>query len=190
MPPHFAISEAMVALASIWTGVVLFRRNQPLAAAGVAMFGLAAAVGTVRFSAGLVEPLAQAHRLMSQTGGLVGFLLLLLALAPTAGLKARPWVGALALVALLGLTASLPFTGPIVAVGALVAGAVCLAMTPGRPSERLVAAAAYGLMLPDILLVRNAAWLDPSVRWHLYHALIALWLLMLPLWFSRRARRL
>jgi hypothetical protein len=188
MPAHYAVSEALVALMSAWTGVVLMRRDQRLAAAGVALFGLAAVIGTVRFSTGLVEPLAQVHRLASQTGGLLGFLLLLMALASPAGLSVRPWVAALGLVVLLGLTAGLPMVGPFIVVAALVAGAGLAATAPGRPAERIAAAVAYGLMLPDVLIVRNAHWLDPAVRWHVYHAVIALWLALLPFCLGRRAR--
>ena len=186
-PAHYAVSEALVALVSAWTSAVLVRRGRSLAAAGAALFGVAAAIGTVRFSTGLVEPLAQVHRLASQTGGLVGFLLLLLALASAAGLSVRPWIAALTVALLVGVAAGLPPTGPVIAVAALVAGAGLLAAAPGRPAERLAAPLAYGLMLPDVLIVRNAAWLDPAVRWHAYHAVIALWLALLPFCMTRRA---
>lgn len=111
-----------------------------------------------------------------------------MALASPAGLSVRPWVMAVGLVVLTGLTAGLPMVGPFIVVAALAAGVGLLAATPGRPAERIAATVAYGLMLPDVLIVRNAPWLDPAVRWHVYHAVIALWLALLPFCLGRRAR--
>lgn len=187
MPAHYAVSEALVVLAAAWAGWMLVRQGQRLAAGAVALFGVAALIGTVRFAGGLVEQLAPLHRLASQAGGLAGSLLLLLSLAPGAGLVLRPWIGAVLVVAVMGLAMAVPAAGPLLIVAAVAVGGAILAVPTGEPTRRIVSALAFGLMLADVTLVRSATGLGPATRWHLYHTVIALWLVLLPFCLSRPA---
>ena len=82
---------------------------------------------------------------------------------------------------------AVPATGPLLIIAAVAIGGAILAVPPGDPAKRVVSALAFGLMLADVTLVRSATGLGPATRWHLYHTVIALWLVLLPFCLSRPA---
>ena len=74
MPPHYALSDAFIVLVTIFAGNALRENGQNLLAFAMACFGIAAAVGVVRFAGGLQDELASLHSGASQYLGLVGTL--------------------------------------------------------------------------------------------------------------------
>jgi hypothetical protein len=56
--PHYALSEALIVLVAIWVALRMTRRGAWSGALGVAIFGIAAGIGVVRFSLGQIEELA------------------------------------------------------------------------------------------------------------------------------------
>lgn len=103
MPTHYALSEAAIVIVALWGTANLIRVGSRTGAFGVALIGLAAAIGTVRFAGGDIAALAVPHRLVSQVGGVIGLGLLLLGAIAAIIDKARwqIWSVALAGVALI-----------------------------------------------------------------------------------------
>ena len=85
MPPHYALSDAFIVLVTIFAGNALRRNGQNLLAFSMACFGIAAAVGVVRFAGGLQDELASLHSGASQYLGLVGTLAVASAVCFAAG---------------------------------------------------------------------------------------------------------
>lgn len=220
LPLHYAATDALVALAGAWgawrltrpaqfrpaqsrpdqfrprhSSAVQSRPGQSRAiqwagAAGVALFGLAGAIGTVRIAAGLDDQLAALHRLASQTGGLAGLVLILVqirliqlrAVQIRAGNAALPAERHIALIVMTAVALSLllPAAGAILFVTGLIAGAALLWRGTGPGQRHLAAALGFALMLPNVLLVRASPHLSADAAWHAYHLLVAAWLCIIP----------
>ena len=79
-PPHYAVSEALVAVAGS-VGVYRVAPASRLGALGLAPFALAGLVGAVRIAAGLTGPITDVHRFLARPGALFGLACLVAALA-------------------------------------------------------------------------------------------------------------
>jgi len=186
MPLHYALSDGLVGVVGLWGLWMLARRGQLLTGLGLGLFGLAGLIGVVRITSGLIEPMAVLHKSVSQLGGLAGLILILSGLARHLGLKV-PALGALAAAAAaVAIAVRMPAVGQGLFAAGLLAGIVVLAVAPGGMSLRAQSALAFGLMLPNVLLLRSAPALSPDLRWHAYHLIVALWLLLLPFCLAER----
>ena len=178
MPLHYALTDGLVFVAAAWGAWQLMRAGKPVGALGVALFGLAAAIGTVRVTSGLIEPLAVPHRFASQSGGLLGLLLLLWQIFKTTVGPVRFFYGAAICVSAVVLAMTLPAAGAPIYVLALIAGIALFGLDRlgGRPN--IGAALGFGVMLPNVLFLRQSQFLGPDLSWHLFHIFIALWLVL------------
>jgi len=111
MPLHYALTDGLVFVAAAWGAWHLIRAGKPIGALGVALFALAAAIGTVRVTSGLIEPLAGAHRFASQFGGLLGLLLLLWQIFETSVGPVSSVFGAVICISALWLAIIIPALG-------------------------------------------------------------------------------
>ncbi|MEY4255776.1 MAG: hypothetical protein RLZZ141_1003 [Pseudomonadota bacterium] len=188
MPLHYALSDGLVGVLGMWGLWTLAPRGQLLAGLGLGLFGLAGLIGVVRITSGLIEPMALLHKSVSQLGGLAGLILILSGLVRHLGLKV-PAFGVLAAAAVAVVIAvRMPAVGQGLFAAGLLAGIVVLAVAPGAMSLRVQSALAFGLMLPNVLLLRSAPALNPDLRWHAYHLIVALWLVLLPFCLSERVK--
>lgn len=188
MPLHYALSDGLVGVLGLWGLWTLARRGQLLVGLGLGLFGLAGLIGVVRITSGFIEPMAVLHKSVSQLGGLAGLILILSGLVRHLGLKV-PALGALATAAVAVVIAvRMPVVGQGLFAAGLLAGIVVLAVAPGSMGLRVQSALAFGLMLPNVLLLRSAPALSPDLRWHAYHLIVALWLVLLPFCLSERVK--
>lgn len=180
--PHYAISEALIVVAAIWTVFRLTRSGHPLAALGTGILGTAAAIGVYRFGFGNIENLAAFHRDFSQIGGaiamsLIGSQLLIRHPFLRIGYAGRS-------LALLGIggTTVLAFIFPQLTTGLfagwLVLAMLSAAMFPGHGVFlRILTTGTISLFLVNVLLVRRSTLLGADLSWHAFHILIAIWLI-------------
>ena len=188
MPLHYALSDGLVGVLGLWGLWTLARRGQLLVGLGLGLFGLAGLIGVVRITSGFIEPMAVLHKSVSQLGGLAGLILILSGLVRHLGLKV-PALGVLAAATVAVIIAvRMPAVGQGLFAAGLLAGIVVLAVAPGAMSLRVQSALAFGLMLPNELLLRSAPALSPDLRWHAYHLIVALWLVLLPFCLSERVK--
>lgn len=188
MPLHYALSDGLVGALGMWGLWTLARRGQLLAGLGLGLFGLAGLIGLVRITSGLIEPMAVLHKTVSQLGGLAGLVLILSGLVRHLGLKV-PALGVLAAAAVAVVIAvRMPAVGQGLFAAGLLSGIIVLALAPGSKTLRVQSALAFGVMLPNVLLLRSAPALNPDLRWHAYHLIVALWLVLLPFCMSNRVK--
>lgn len=178
MPLHYALTDGLVFVAAAWGAWHLMKAGKPVGALGVALFGLAAAIGTVRVTSGLIEPLGVPHRFASQIGGLLGLLLLLWQIFKTTVGPVRPLYGLIICAGAVGLAILLPAAGAPIYILALLAGIALFGLNRlgGRPN--IGAALGFGVMLPNVLFLRQSKFLGPDISWHLFHIFIAVWLVL------------
>ena len=180
---HYALSELAIVMVALVAARDLIRRHIDLAAAGIAIFGLAAAIGVVRFASGEFAALAAIHKIISQAGGATAMGLIGLRLAKLGGLGVitpRPLVGALAVLATVVAALAIPALATPLFLFWLLAATLLAATLPARAAwQRWIRAAAVGSFVLNVLLVRQSPVLGPDISWHLFHVLVALWLFAL-----------
>lgn len=184
---HYALSELLIVLAGMWAARACLGHHHKAAALGIFLFTMAAALGAVRFGldrdGSLIAVLADIHRLAGTLGGTAAMMALVYDLlarrAGTANWARSPWrrrymvlaVSALALAA-----AFAPLIVPFFALWSLIFIMVATRQAAlfQLPSAQVFVLSAF--MLVNVLVFRQAAWLSPSVSWHIFHVLTALWL--------------
>jgi hypothetical protein len=176
MPLHYALTDGLVALVAAWGTWRLLRAGQPLAALGLAMFGIAGAIGVIRITSGAGESLAPVHRFASQIGGLFGLWLIVSQLWANSGRHAPPVLRLVLAAAIAGLAVRFPMIGAIGFVAGLLWGIVLLWQGKGVGRRDIASALGFGLMLPNVLLIRQSPLLGADLGWHLYHIIISIWL--------------
>ena len=180
MPTHYAASELLIVLVALWTARTLWRQNMGHGALGTLLFGTAAALGAVKFGLGVRhEGFIALHQLASQFGGLVGVMLLTHQLMTRSDILQK-WVprhrGFAALVALVAFVLPLARV-PLFLIWSLGLIVLCATRTPQIALAAPVKAAMAAIMLLNVLVLRQAAWLTPAVSWHAFHIVVAVWLL-------------
>ncbi|MFM7403753.1 MAG: hypothetical protein ACKO1N_06570 [Erythrobacter sp.] len=178
MPAHYALSDAAIVLVAIWGVIALSQTRLTLPAFAMACFGIAAAIGVVRFSAGLQAELALAHATASTVLGLAGAAALAIACLRRGGGRGDLPIT----VALLVLAGALAVFAPaLIAPLFVLAGVTALLTTLWRGIRNgsgWLAPTGFALLLANVLLIRRAPWLSEATAWHAYHLLIALALAM------------
>jgi hypothetical protein len=176
MPLHYALTDGLVALVAAWGVWRLLRAGQPIAALGLAMFGIAGAIGVTRITTGAGEALAPAHRFASQIGGVFGLWLIVSQIWTKRGGRASPALRLIVAAAIAGLAIRYPVVGAGGFVIGLVCGVALLWLGDGPGRRGTAAALGFGLMLPNVLLIRQSPLLGADLGWHLYHIVVAVWL--------------
>lgn len=178
MPVHYALTDGLVFVIAAWGVWRFLKSGKPAGALGVALFGLAAAIGTVRVTSGLIEPLAAPHRFASQIGGLLGVLLILWQIFEATIGRAKPLPSVAAVVFAAGLAVLIPGLGAPIYMLALVSGIALFGLNRLGGKPNIGAALGFGLMLPNVLFLRQSSFLGPDLSWHLFHIFIAVWLIV------------
>ena len=181
MPTHYALSEAVLVIVAALCVRRLGRSQLMFAAGGAALFGFAAALGTLRFGLGLGPELSGVHRFVSQNGGVVAMGLItadcLRMLAPN--LQHRLLNLVLLGVIVCSLLASVML--PVMTIPLILGWSVLLAVAsfflPAESvSNRLAAFGLAALFPVNALVVRQSPLLTAELSWHLYHVVISVWL--------------
>jgi hypothetical protein len=193
--PHYAISEALIVIAAIVCAVRLSRHQLWLAAFGSFIFGTAAAIGVVRFGFSLdkVEQLAVFHRDFSQSGGAIAMALmsaqlLLASSAIKRMVHGKRSVGfAIVVTALFAI--AIVKLATILFIAWLLLAIVMTFLIPARSLLiRFSTAAMTALFLVNLLFIRRSPALGPDLSWHMFHILVALWLVGMLFIYQRQAR--
>lgn len=176
MPLHYVITDALVALVAAWGVWHMLQSQKPGAALGLALFGLAGAIGTVRILSGLVEALAVTHKTVSQLGGIAGASLILSEIVRERLWPHRLIISMLAAAVSAGLAVIVPPLGAALFLALLVTSAILLIRAGKDHKPSLFGALGFGLMIINVLLFRQSPILGPDMSWHVYHVIVALWL--------------
>ncbi|GGX73603.1 hypothetical protein GCM10011309_24600 [Litorimonas cladophorae] len=194
MPAHYAISEAFITLAALYCGWKLFTSGYKFAAIGTLLFGAAAAIGIYRFPSGKVEELAHIHAIAGQLGGLAGIGLiasefLRLALPQTQRKLATPIALGLLLTCLIIAGVSPAHGVPFFLAWSVIAMGAAFALPSLTISRRIIYALIAGGMLLNVILFRQSPHLSAAVSWHVFHTLVAIWLVAIFFLFKKQTAR-
>lgn len=188
MPAHYALSDTVIVLVAIYAAVALSRDRLLLPAFAMACFGIPAAVGVVRFAAGLQAELAPLHAGASQLLGLAGAASLAATCLQRAS-SGRDMLLAAASLIVAGVV--FLFANTLIAPLFILALALALCATllrAARAGSGWQTPAGFALLLANALVIRRALWLSEEIAWHAYHLLIALALAILAMGMRRGER--
>lgn len=187
--PHFALSELLIVVVGLWAARRLYGAGRGAAALALLLFSAAAAIGVIRFGfdrdGALISALADIHRLAGTLGGTAAMMALVYDLLHRpaqnqAQNQARnqtwrwPYLAVCAVALALALT--LPkLTVPFFALWSV--GFIALVTVSADRLGRapFVAMGIAALMLVNVVVFRQASWLSPSMSWHVFHLLVAVW---------------
>lgn len=180
--PHYAISEAVIVLSAIWCTLRLSQSGHWFAGLGSAIFGLAAAIGVYRFGTGEIMELASFHKSLSQIGGSIAMALVSAQLLLTEPLVNRTAVGrwgvwTAVIVGVVTAFAIPSLTTPLFIVWLSVAIIAAVLIPASTITRRILLAVIVSIFLINLLLIRRSPQLGPDLSWHLFHILVAVWLL-------------
>lgn len=180
MPTHFAVSELILAIACLGAVAILWNRSSRPAAIAMGILGLAAGLGTIRFAFGLGPDIAAIHRFVAQQGGVIAAGLIAMSLAK--GLVASERRSFFVSVVGVAVAAS-PIAGLIISslqpLILLAWAIIIVVLSPLRSFQKMgtrALAFAFAALLPlNALFVRRSPALGVDLSWHLYHVLLAVW---------------
>ncbi|WP_338302303.1 hypothetical protein [Erythrobacter sp. Dej080120_24] len=174
------MSELVIVGAAFWSVWRLGRVAMWSGAIGALIFGLIAFVGALRFGLGEVDAWQGMHQAASQIGGAAAMALVAMQLVLATGRlgEARGLPLAIGLGLATGLLAGLfrESATIIFIVWLLTAIFAAWSLPANNVFQRVAAAAIVAVLLVNVLLIRKSAMLSEGASWHLFHLLLAFWL--------------
>ena len=183
MPPaHYAFSEILIVLVSVYTLTVFFKARQFYIFAGVFLISCAALIASIRFGINYQNELKSFHQLLSAISLLFGIPLIVIEIMKRSNLLNNKIIYLVLLIAIIfSLFILLQAKSLIILVAAswLIIGAIfSILISRERALMRFVSGIFFSLIIINLIL-RRMELFDPSTSWHLYHIGIAVWLYLI-----------
>ena len=182
LPAHYALSEILIVLVSVYTLTVFFKARQFYIFAGVFLISCAALIASIRFGINYQNELKSFHQLLSAISLLFGIPLIVLEIMKRSNLLNNKIIYLVLLSAtIISLFILLQAKNLIILVAAswLIIGVIfSILISRERTLTRIVSGIFFSLIIINLIL-RRMELFDPSTSWHLYHIGIAVWLYLL-----------
>ena len=182
LPAHYALSEILIVLVSVYTLTVFFKARQFYIFAGVFLISCAALIASIRFGINYQNELKSFHQLLSAISLLFGIPLIVIEIMKRSNLLNNKIIYLVLLIAIIfSLFILLQAKNLIILVAAswLIIGAIfSILISRERALMRIVSGIFFSLIIINLIL-RRMELFDASTSWHLYHIVIAVWLYLL-----------
>ena len=182
LPAHYALSEILIVLVSVYTLTVFFKARQFYIFAGVFLISCAALIASIRFGINYQNELKSFHQLLSAISLLFGIPLIVIEIMKRSNLLNNKIIYLVLLIAIIfSLFILLQAKKLIILVAAswLIIGAIfSILISRERALMRIVSGIFFSLIIINLIL-RRMELFDASTSWHLYHSGIAVWLYLL-----------
>ena len=182
LPAHYAYSEILIVLVSVYTLTVFFKERQFYIFAGVFLISCAALIASIRFGINYQNELKSFHQLLSAISLLFGIPLIVIEIMKRSNLLNNKVIYLVLLIAIIfSLFILLQAKNLIILVAAswLIIGAIfSILISRERALMRIVSGIFFSLIIINLIL-RRMELFDPSTSWHLYHIGIAVWLYLI-----------
>ena len=182
LPAHYAFSEILIVLVSVYALTVFFKERQYYIFAGVFLISFVALIASIRFGINYQNELKSFHQLLSAISLLFGIPLIVLEIMKRSNLLNNKIIYLVLLSAtIISLFILLQAKNLIILVAAswLIIGVIfSILISRERTLTRIVSGIFFSLIIINLIL-RRMELFDPSTSWHLYHIGIAVWLYLL-----------
>ncbi len=182
LPAHYAFSEILIVLVSVYTLTVFFKERQFYIFAGVFLISCAALIASIRFGINYQNELKSFHQLLSAISLLFGIPLIVIEIMKRSNLLNNKIIYLVLLIAIIiSLFILLQAKNFIILVATswLIIGVIfSILISRERALTRIVSGIFFSLIIINLIL-RRMELFDPSTSWHLYHIGIAVWLYLL-----------
>ena len=182
LPAHYAFSEILIVLVSVYTLTVFFKERQFYIFAGVFLISCAALIASIRFGINYQNELKSFHQLLSAISLLFGIPLIVIEIMKRSNLLNNKIIYLVLLIAIIiSLFILLQAKNFIILVATswLIIGVIfSILISRERVLMRIVSGIFFSLIIINLIL-RRMELFDPSTSWHLYHIGIAVWLYLL-----------
>ena len=182
LPAHYALSEVLIVLVSLYTLTVFFKERRFYSFIGVFLISCAALIASIRFGINYQNELKSFHQLLSAISLLFGIPLIVIEIMKRSNLLNNKIIYLVLLIAIIiSLFILLQAKNLIILVAAswLIIGAIFSILIPReRALMGIVSGVFFSLIIINLIL-RRMELFDPSTSWHLYHIVIAVWLYLL-----------
>ena len=183
MPPaHYALSEILIVLISIYTLTIFFKERRFYSFVGVFLISCAAVIASIRFGINYQSELKSFHQLLSAISLLFGIPLIVIEIMKRSNLLNNKIIYLVLLIAIIiSLYIFLQAKHLTITIAAswLIVGAFFSVLISRESAlTRIVSGIFFSLIIINLIL-RRMELFDPSASWHLYHIGIAVWLYLL-----------
>ena len=182
-PVHYALTELLIVLACIFSAVKLSRNNYYFALFGVVLIGIAAATGAIRFGLLNTEFIIQLNKILALYAGALCLSLVATQIVFNLNFKILGWiVFALAVLSILsGFVWPKLLLIKLIYFWSILSIVLVLFIHEEVILKRVIKSMLMSILLISFLTVSKRGLLIDSLGadlgFHLYHALIAIWVL-------------
>ena len=182
LPAHYALSEILIVLVSVYTLTVFFKARQFYIFAGVFLISCAALIASIRFGINYQNELKSFHQLLSAISLLFGIPLIVIEIMKRSNLLNNKIIYLVLLIAIIiSLYIFLQAKHLTITIAAswLIVGAFFSVLISREHALMKIVSGIFFSLIIINLIVRRMELFDPSTSWHLYHIGIAVWLYLL-----------
>lgn len=185
LPTHYAITEILIVISSIYSIRQLSLKKNYFAIIGIAMIGIAAAVGAIRFGLLDTEFMIQLNKKLGLYAGIICLSFISVQMAFNLDWKKIAWM--LLFTALVCLLISIIwpkyFLINLIFFWSFVSILIALDFPEKKFTYRIFRGAMMSILVISFLTVSKNGFLvdiiGPMTSFHLYHFLIALWVYLI-----------
>jgi hypothetical protein len=183
MPPaHFAITEVLIVFTSIYSVYLLKNRRDFFALIGIILIGLAATLGAIRFGLSSGETIIKLNTILGIYSGLTCIGLISVQMAYN--LQWKHIYKLLLVILTISLIVSILWPKQFIFYLILIWSLISILIVMDYPNtniiQKIYRGIAMSILLIGFLTVRKNGLLSdlltPSVSFHLYHIIIAVWI--------------
>ena len=181
-PAHYALTEILIILSSIYSIFIFKERKNYFAIVGIALIGIAATIGAVRFGLSSNTLIIQLHKITGSYTGLICIGLVSIQMAYNLGWKIIYKILLCSL--LISLLAGIIFPKLIMLILILAWSSISILIAMDYPEKIVIKRIFRGILMSILLIgfltVRKngllADYFSPSISFHIYHIIIAIWI--------------
>ena len=181
-PTHFAITEILILLSSLYSVYILKDRKEFFALIGVVLIGIAATVGIIRYGINDSSTIVQLNKILGIYSGLTCIGLISIQMAYNLQWKYiyKILIAILVVSFIVSIIWPKQFIFNLILIWSIISILIVMDYPNYSLAQKFLRGLTMSILLIGFLTVRKNGLLtgifDPSVSFHLYHIIIAIWI--------------
>ena len=182
LPAHYAITEIVIILSSLYSIYILNNRRDYFAIAGILLIAIAATIGAIRFGITSNNSIVQINKILGVYSGLscIGLVCVQMAFNLQWKYIYKILLAALIISLLAGILWPKQFIFYLILIWSLISILIVMDYPNISTLQKIIRGLLMSMLLISFLTVRKNGiltdLLGPSMSFHFYHIVIALWI--------------